>query len=77
MTTRLVGLPAPDFKDENVGRSVDETLQVLQVLQAGGGLCPSDWKPGQKTLYYVQVTNTSEVTDQGSNESNAVRPLMT
>ena len=33
----------------NVGRSVDETLRVLQALQSGG-LCPSDWKPGQKTL---------------------------
>lgn len=33
----------------NVGRSVDETLRVLEALQTGG-LCPSDWKPGQKTL---------------------------
>lgn len=35
--------------DENIGRSVDETLRVLQALQTGG-LCPSDWKPGQKNL---------------------------
>lgn len=33
----------------NIGRSVDETLRVLQALQSGG-LCPSDWKPGVKTL---------------------------
>jgi len=33
----------------NIGRSVDETLRVLQGLQTGG-LCPSDWKPGQATL---------------------------
>jgi peroxiredoxin (alkyl hydroperoxide reductase subunit C) len=33
----------------NVGRSVDETLRVLSAIQSGG-LCPSDWKPGQKTL---------------------------
>ena len=33
----------------NIGRSVDETLRVLQGLMSGG-LCPSDWKPGQKTL---------------------------
>ncbi len=33
----------------NVGRSVEETLRVLQALQTGG-LCPSDWRPGQKTL---------------------------
>lgn len=35
--------------DLNVGRSVDETLRVLQALQTGG-LCPANWKPGQKTL---------------------------
>jgi len=33
----------------NIGRSVDETLRVLQALQTGG-LCPANWKPGQKTL---------------------------
>ncbi|WP_017756173.1 peroxiredoxin [Calidifontibacillus oryziterrae] len=35
--------------DLNVGRSVDETLRVLQALQTGG-LCPANWKPGQATL---------------------------
>lgn len=35
--------------DLNVGRSVDETLRVLQALQAGG-LCPANWKPGDRTL---------------------------
>lgn len=33
----------------NIGRSVDETLRVLQALQSGG-LCPVNWQPGQKTL---------------------------
>jgi len=33
----------------DVGRSVEETLRVLQALQSGG-LCPANWKPGQKTL---------------------------
>jgi len=33
----------------NVGRSVDETLRVLEALQSGG-LCGSDWKPGQPAL---------------------------
>lgn len=33
----------------NVGRSVDETLRVLQALQSGG-LCPINWKPGQANL---------------------------
>ncbi len=35
--------------DLNVGRSVDETIRVLQALQSGG-LCPIDWQPGQETL---------------------------
>lgn len=33
----------------SVGRSVDETLRVLQALQTGG-LCPADWRPGHKLL---------------------------
>jgi peroxiredoxin 2/4 len=33
----------------NIGRSVDETLRVLQGLQTGG-FCAADWKPGQETL---------------------------
>ena len=35
--------------DDNVGRSVDETVRVLQALQAGG-LCPAEWKPGKALL---------------------------
>jgi peroxiredoxin (alkyl hydroperoxide reductase subunit C) len=31
----------------NIGRSVDETLRVLQALQSGG-FCMADWKPQQK-----------------------------
>ncbi|MCL6637090.1 MAG: peroxiredoxin [Alicyclobacillus sp.] len=37
--------------DLNVGRSVDETLRVLEALQAGG-LCPANWKPGDKLLEF-------------------------
>ena len=33
----------------DVGRSVEETLRVLEALQTGG-LCPIGWKPGQKTI---------------------------
>ncbi|WP_310550842.1 peroxiredoxin [Paenibacillus glufosinatiresistens] len=33
----------------DVGRSVEETLRVLQALQAGG-LCPMDWRPGDALL---------------------------
>lgn len=38
--------------DDSVGRSVDETIRVLQALQ-NGGLCPAEWKPGQKVLELV------------------------
>ncbi len=35
------------ISDSNVGRSVHETLRVVQALQSGG-LCPVDWEPGQE-----------------------------
>ncbi|MFM1653736.1 peroxiredoxin [Brevibacillus sp. B_LB10_24] len=35
--------------DLNIGRSVDETLRVLQALQSGG-LCAANWRPGDKHL---------------------------
>jgi peroxiredoxin (alkyl hydroperoxide reductase subunit C) len=35
--------------DLSVGRSVTETLRVLDALQTGE-LCPCDWKKGDKTL---------------------------
>lgn len=35
--------------DLNIGRSNEETLRVLQALQSGG-LCPANWRPGQKHL---------------------------
>jgi alkyl hydroperoxide reductase subunit AhpC len=33
----------------SVGRSVDETLRVLEALQTGER-CPMNWKPGEQTL---------------------------
>ena len=33
----------------NIGRSVDETLRVLEALQAGG-LCAANWEPGDELL---------------------------
>lgn len=33
----------------NIGRSVDETLRVLEAIKTGA-LCGADWKPGQKPL---------------------------
>jgi peroxiredoxin (alkyl hydroperoxide reductase subunit C) len=35
--------------DQNVGRSHEETLRVLQALRTGE-LCPVRWRPGQATL---------------------------
>jgi peroxiredoxin (alkyl hydroperoxide reductase subunit C) len=35
--------------DNNIGRNVDETLRVLEALQAGG-LCAANWKPGEALL---------------------------
>ena len=35
--------------DEEIGRSVEETLRVLQALQTGH-LCPVDWQPGEEDL---------------------------
>lgn len=35
--------------DNNVGRSVEETLRVLEALQTGK-LCPVDWHQGEATL---------------------------
>lgn len=35
--------------DNNVGRSVDETLRVLKALKTGG-LCPANWDEGEELL---------------------------
>ena len=37
------------ISDLDVGRSVKETLRVLQAFQTGG-LCEVDWSPGMETL---------------------------
>ena len=37
------------INSSNVGRSTEETLRVLQALQAGG-LAPCGWQPGQELL---------------------------
>ena len=37
------------YHNTNVGRSVSETLRVLEALQTGER-CPVDWKKGEKTL---------------------------
>jgi len=41
------------INDTAVGRSVDETLRVLQAFQYAdkhGEVCPAGWKPGSKTM---------------------------
>ena len=35
--------------DNNIGRNTGEVLRALQALQTGG-LCPVNWKPGEKML---------------------------
>lgn len=35
--------------DMNVGRSVEETIRILEALQSGG-MCPINWRKGEKTL---------------------------
>ena len=34
----------------NIGRSVEETMRVLEALKTGG-LCGADWKPGSKAAH--------------------------
>ncbi len=43
------GLKYAVVNHNDIGRSVDETLRVLQALQSGG-LCAMNWKPGDKNL---------------------------
>ena len=38
-----------NYHNTDVGRSVTETLRVLQGIQTGER-CPAEWKPGAKTL---------------------------
>ena len=38
-----------NYHNTDVGRSVGETLRVLQAIQTGER-CPAEWKPGGKTL---------------------------
>jgi alkyl hydroperoxide reductase subunit AhpC len=44
---------AVSINDAPAGRSVDETLRVLQALQYAdehGEVCPANWKPGKQTM---------------------------
>lgn len=51
------------MNDLPVGRSVDETLRLVQAFQytdEKGEVCPAGWKPGQDTVgrrYTIQTGN--------------------
>jgi alkyl hydroperoxide reductase subunit AhpC len=47
----------------SVGRSSDEVLRVVQALQMGG-LCPADWRPGQKSIDVAQTLGPNRVVGQ-------------
>lgn len=41
------------INDEQVGRSVDETLRLIKAFQhtdKNGVVCPANWQPGSKTI---------------------------
>jgi alkyl hydroperoxide reductase subunit AhpC len=41
------------INDLPVGRSVDETLRLVQAFQftdKNGEVCPANWKPGKQTM---------------------------
>lgn len=55
------------MNDLPVGRSVDETLRLVQAFQytdMHGEVCPANWKPGEQTvnlkyiLYILTMFNT-------------------
>lgn len=44
------------MNDLPVGRSVDETLRLVQAFQytdQHGEVCPAGWKPGQDTVGFI------------------------
>jgi len=47
------------MNDLPVGRSVDETLRLVQAFQytdEHGEVCPAGWKPGQETVTPIYST---------------------
>jgi alkyl hydroperoxide reductase subunit AhpC len=56
-----------------VGRSVDETLRVVQAfrfVQENGEVCPADWKPGADTIDTAQANKYFEKTVEAAVGSN-------
>jgi peroxiredoxin (alkyl hydroperoxide reductase subunit C) len=49
------------MNDLPVGRSVDETLRLVQAFQytdEHGEVCPAGWKPGQETVSTNTLTKS-------------------
>ena len=49
------------INDLPVGRSVDETLRLVQAFQftdKHGEVCPAGWKPGADTVSEIATNNT-------------------
>lgn len=61
-----------------VGRSVDETLRLVQAFQfvaEHGEVCPANWKPGEKTID-TKGDNSLEYFGSGATESKEDEHLM-
>jgi len=46
------------MNDLPVGRSVDETLRLVQAFQytdMHGEVCPANWKPGEQTVQSISI----------------------
>mgnify|MGYP004732787115 CR=1 FL=1 len=59
-----------------VGRSVDETLRLIQAFQfvaEHGEVCPANWKPGEKT---INPKSSLDYFESGATESPADEVLM-
>jgi alkyl hydroperoxide reductase subunit AhpC len=53
------------INDLPVGRSVEETLRLVQAFQftdKNGEVCPANWKPGKKTMK-ADVSDSKEYFD--------------
>ena len=45
-----------NVNDNNIGRSIDENLRLLQAIQFAakhGEVCPANWKPGEATVRWA------------------------
>lgn len=54
------------INDLPVGRSVDETLRLLQAFKytdSHGEVCPANWKPGAETVSNLMVLNYIQTTE--------------